>query len=335
MNRVFGLLLCSSVAVALLAACGGSQPPIGASLDSAAMAAAAKASKGDILYVSGGSVLTPIAYLFSYPKHKRLGTLAGAGPSGLCSDVAGDVFFINYNTSANNSTIYEYAHGGTTPIAMLSDPGAGVGCSVNPINEDLAVANQSDSTNSDHGYGDLAVYSQGKEAPTIYRLSGYGTFFYPGYDNAGNLFATAHTASGGPFLVGLQSGGGALESISVNVELQDNTSLHPSVQWDGTHITVSSESPSGAGGVKVYRLSVSGSTATVVGKTILTTNVNRHRGQSWIAGNKIIGINYDRGDGYVCFWPYPQGGKPQSCSTGIKQDPPGSYLNGVTLSVEL
>ena len=30
MNRVFGQLLCSSMAAAMLAGCGGSQPPVGA-----------------------------------------------------------------------------------------------------------------------------------------------------------------------------------------------------------------------------------------------------------------------------------------------------------------
>jgi hypothetical protein len=43
-------------------------------------------------------------------------------PFGECSDSAGDVFVAAYaNSSMNSSTIYEYAHGGTSPVATLSD----------------------------------------------------------------------------------------------------------------------------------------------------------------------------------------------------------------------
>ncbi len=169
----------------------------------------------------------------------------------------------------------------------------------------------------------------------MYRSTGYGTFYFPGYDNGGNLYATAHTHSGGPFLVGLPKGATSVEQIDLNAPLYEGTFFHPSIQWDGKYMTVSSdkaEGRDGTGEVTVYRFSVSGTAATVVGKTVLTATVNRHRGQSWITGNTIVGMNFNHGWGYVSYWPYPKGGYPKFTSHRIRQFPAGSSLWGATVS---
>jgi hypothetical protein len=53
---------------------------------------------------------------------------------GDCSNRTGDVFV------PNNTEVFEYAHGGTSPIATLSLPGnSGAACSIDPSTGNLAV----------------------------------------------------------------------------------------------------------------------------------------------------------------------------------------------------
>ena len=71
-----------------------------------------------LLYVS--SYRTDDVYVFSYPRGRLVGTLAGFnGPDGECVDSAGNVWI----TNTLQSQQVEYAHGGTTSIATLNDPG--------------------------------------------------------------------------------------------------------------------------------------------------------------------------------------------------------------------
>src|SRR5579871_6367789 len=94
-------------------------------------------AKRDLLYLTddgNGNV-----YVYSFPEAKLKGTLTGLNvPTGECVDKAGDVWIVEEGTN----DIVEYAHGGTVPIATLTDPNnAPEGCSVDPTTGDLAVAN--------------------------------------------------------------------------------------------------------------------------------------------------------------------------------------------------
>jgi hypothetical protein len=123
--------LSGCVATVLLTACGGSQPPIGAAgamPQSRAIATYAdrggswmlpKAKHTDLLYAAdahGG------VFVFTYPNGKKVETLAYLYTlGGICSDTKGNVF-VPALVGSSASTIYEFAHGGTSPIATLSDP---------------------------------------------------------------------------------------------------------------------------------------------------------------------------------------------------------------------
>ena len=94
------------------------------------------AKRVPLLYVSVWD--TGVVYVYSYPKAKLLGKLVGIldTPSGMCSDSKGNVWITNFHGEG----ITEYAHGGTKPIATLSDPGTDPnGCSVDPLTGNLAV----------------------------------------------------------------------------------------------------------------------------------------------------------------------------------------------------
>ena len=145
-------VLGACVAVMTFSGCGGSQvTSVAASADtmpkriqgySAAISRMEpKASQQDLLYLASSSSEGSV-YVYTYPQGRLAGTLTGfIAPRGECSDSAGDVFIVAYsNSSYTASTIYEFAHGGTDPIATLSDPDGAVGCAVDPTTGNLAAS---------------------------------------------------------------------------------------------------------------------------------------------------------------------------------------------------
>ena len=127
--KSFGLgryALSGGDAVALLAGCGGSQPPIGAPVAMPQTSArATRADRGtswmlpgarsvDLLYVSAN--INPGQLLvFSYPKGELVGEVAVPSeyPVGLCSGHAGNVFVTT--AGSPQSSIYEYHTGERNP----------------------------------------------------------------------------------------------------------------------------------------------------------------------------------------------------------------------------
>lgn len=310
--------LAIGAAAALLPGCGGSQPPIaapGAMPQSHAVASHAgrgaswmspSASGQNLLYVSDGA---RTVYVYSYPAGQLVGTLTGfIYPLGECVDLKGDVFIVAAaDRSDKSGVIYEYAHGGTSPIATLSDPGPAVGCSVNPSNGDLAVS----------GSG-VAVFAHATGAPTIYPSSAY-VFYYCGYDNHGNLYLSGFDAyANQDELLRLSRGSISFDQIVLSKNLYASSIFWPSVQWDGKHITVSSASNGGRGPVSVYRLAISGSDASIVGTTMLSSKKNRYSGQLLIQGNAIVGFDYDSGIESASRWTYPRGGHPRKTIAVLK-----------------
>lgn len=151
------------------------------------MSAQAAASTA-LLYLSDGN--SNDVYIYSWPNLTLVGTLTGFNlPQGMCVDKAGNVWI----TSTLASQIFEYAHGGTTPINTLDDPGEyPLGCWVNPRNGDLAVSNIS-TTNS--GPGSIAIYKGATGSPAIYSDPHFKRVFFLAYDSYGNLFVDGYNSS--------------------------------------------------------------------------------------------------------------------------------------------
>jgi hypothetical protein len=134
-------------AAASLAGCGGSLPPIGAGAVPQGRAITQQAAhdkswmlpeakRDSLLYVSSSYATVAV---FSYPRGRQVGTLTGFGGSdsqvGLCADRSGNVWIPDYT-----DTVREYAHGGSTPVAVVHDPNVNVeDCSVDPTTGNLAV----------------------------------------------------------------------------------------------------------------------------------------------------------------------------------------------------
>jgi hypothetical protein len=301
-------------AAALLAGCGGGAPAspsgpgaVGSLPQSRATVRRpdrgrswmdASAKSGDLLYVSDTE--TGDLYVFSYPKGTPKGTLTGlVDPAGECVDAVGNVFVTN--TGASN--VVEYAHGGTTPIATLKDPGYfPVGCSVDPTTGNLAVTNFSTTGSTQ---GDVVIYKHARGRPT-------GHFTDPntnqmllcGYDDKGNLFVDGLTQGYAFSLVELRVGSTTLTPIAVNQSIGNAGA----VQWDGQHLAIGDQTTN-----TIYRFDIIGKKGKMVGSTALAGAVEVF--QFWIQGGKVIGP--DAGAAAVGVWKYPGGGTATKTFTGV------------------
>jgi hypothetical protein len=321
------LILC---AAAMLAACGGSQPPIGAagampqsgaiaSPRAARGSAARRVEGGDLLYSStlDGNVL-----MFTYPQGKLVRTLTGfIEPIGLCSDKKGDVFVVDLGAQ----DIVEYGHGGKKPIATLDDSGNDpIGCYVDPVTGDLAV-----SGGGIHTDANVAIFAGAQGEPTVYRDGFLSSLLWCTYDDNGNLFAEGYaTGSENPpgAIVELPSGSSQLTTLSLNVTLGGGGAA----QWDGQYLAVGSPRGTGRGmhgPATIYQFQISGSKATAVNTIHLSTgkgSKNAGGVEFWIQDGYIVSPKNHRGG--VAQWRYPAGGD------ALKTFPTDGTQLGVTIS---
>jgi hypothetical protein len=315
-------------AAALFAGCGGSQPPIGAARgipQSRMLKATAQplrsddgrswmdpgAMHSDLLYVTDGVAKV---YVYTYPQGRHVGTLTGfTDPLGECVDSSGDVFIVSAEASYYYpGVVTEYAHDGTKPIQTLQVPASASGCAIDPISRDLAVV------------GGLYDYSGNFAAVATYYYdtrrreyaggeASYTRDFFPfqmcSWDSQGNLYlSSGYSNSSEAYLVLYPQGNvGSSEQLKVNEPLY-RYHAPVSVQWDGKNITVSSTPYHGP--VKLYQLSISGSTATVVGTTTLKSKRNAYKtSQVWIQGKSVVDVDYSDHKGGIDRWAYPNATK--------------------------
>jgi len=302
--------------VAVLAGCGGGmQSPVGplqarsllpaftsgvksAHRDRGRSWMAPAAKNADLLYISDAE--SDDLYVYSYPRAKLVGTLTGlAGPEGECVDKSGNVFVAN--TAAMN--ILEYAHGGTTPIATLSDSGYyPVGCAVDPTTGKLAVTNICGEL---YGQcvadGNLLVFANAKGTPKTYFDPGIAEYYFCGYDDKGDLFVDGLYNSSFAFAeLPYRS------SSFTNITLDTFVYQPGGVQWDGKYVAIGDQDLYNN---IIYDFQIDGSQGKLArpGGTPLDGAILVI--QFWIEGKTVIGPNHG-GTGSVMFWKYPGGGSP-------------------------
>lgn len=281
-----GRAVCLCAAFLLMAGCGAQTGWTGAPPMTSTTMVQAKAAKmsGDLVYASGGCAGVCV---FTYPGAKLEASISLTFPvGGVCSDSTGNVFV------TNNAQVLEYAHGGTTPIATLSLPGSSIACGVDPKTGDLAVACCGGSV------GNVAIFANATGTPTLYN-AGNGAS-YLGYDNNGNLFVSGYINDKNA-LAELPYG----SSSFIPITIKSKSGGPGQVQWDGSHITIENQIDH----IFIARLNISGSAATVVGKTGLKGP--KWSTQSWISGNRVV-VPYSSRGGITSklgIWSYPKSGK--------------------------
>ncbi len=255
---------------------------------------------------SSGSALIYAAadgksYVLTYPEGKLLGTISD-GATDACSDSAGNVFL------TVDSRVDEFIHGATTPSASLSVPGSAFGCAIDSLTGNLAVNFERTSGN------DIAVFQDASGNPTLYN-SGISSAF-SGYDTQGNLFVDG-VGKSGIALAELPIGGSSFSSLAIASRIDG---FPGTVQWDGTYLTLESGvgKQKGSGSpLRINRLSVSGSTVTVV-STSSFDGIRENAFASWIYKGSIL-IPYGNttsAEPNIGYWKYPAGRK---ATTKLKQ----------------
>jgi hypothetical protein len=257
-----------------------------------------------LLYVSDAG--TNDVNVYKLLDGTQVGTLTGFNePQGECADKAHNVWIANTGTS----TIIEYAHGGTTPIATLSDPGQfPVGCSVNMTTGDLAVSNI---ITTGSGAGSVSVYANAMGSPTIYSDPNLAKAFYLAYDNHGNLFVDGLNGNGGFQFAELPSG----SSTFTDITLSQSLALPGGVAFHEGEVVVGDQSVPA-----VYRVS-DNTSGMILGTTPLagTADVVQFTvacGPSFarLCGHsKVFAPDASAAD--VKVFNYPKGGTPKTTST--------------------
>lgn len=264
------------------------------------------AAKGDLMYVA--DTKDNVVDVYTYPAGKPAGTLTGfVGLAFVCADTAGNVFVPSYGLSE----IFEYAHGGTQPIATLKDSRATpYSCSVDPKTGDLAVANFSTEGGAS---GNVVIYRHAKGKPQTYQLEDIEREYFCAYDDKGDLFVESNSAagSGGYFgLEELRKGARLFGPITLQ-----NVPAYPNgLQWDGTYLAVGTGTLVGpsSGDTYVYHMQISN----FIAKTVGTTQLAEHgpTGNFFIDGSTIVVSGGSQQSG-VGFFNYPDGGAPAKMLT--------------------
>jgi hypothetical protein len=316
-------LLPTVAAAALLAGCGGSQPPIGtpgAMLQSEPSAIATRADRGgswmlpeaktsDLLYVGGNN---DYVSMYTYPKGRLVGVIDNPDfylPSGECVDGSGDVFIPNLG----NGKIFEYKHGSTKVWQTLQITGGGVDCAVDPTTGNLAVTSFGLGSS---GY--LRIFSKARGTPKLYSNRSIYYYYFCGYDGHGNLFVDGQGSDHETFAFAeLRRGGKALQNITLNQSI-----LWPgSLVWDGKYVAVGDQKVA-----NVYEFSISGSSGTLVNTTPI--NGIRFDDAFWIQGKRILVTNGGGSYQSINYFQYPIGGEPTKI---VRKDVAGP--RGLTVSL--
>jgi hypothetical protein len=204
-----------------------------------------------------GNPWVPLTFRGWIPPLRRLQTSNCWGrspvftPEGLRSDNSGNVWVSDYGGKA----LYEYAHGGSTPIAkILQHAGYPNDCAVDPKTGNLAVANA---------------------LPT----------FHLTYDNKSNLFVECEDDYGyiGPLA---EAPAGSTSFTRSNLEANVEFSAFSGLQWINPTLLMGGLTDSEYSSV-AYKLLVSGSSATVV-QTLRFSDTQQAQGMWRRAGNVAV-----------------------------------------------
>jgi hypothetical protein len=263
------------------------------------------AKRMNLLYVSDAQ--SNDVYVFSYPKGALEGTLKGFDtPQGLCVDKAGNVFVTEYSPPE----IVEYSHGGSSPIATLSDSaGIPADCSVDPTTGNLAVTNL-ESLSS--GSGSVLIFADARGTPSIYSDPNLHYYYYCSYDGNGNLYVDG---TGTSDFAELPSGGSEFTNITLN---QSFYSIG-GVLSHGKYVAIGDSENN-----FIYKFKIRGTSGTRVHTIGLGGIGSGGPSQFWIQGENLIGpIRYASS---VDFWNYKAGGSPTRTITGL-YEPVGSTVS--------
>jgi hypothetical protein len=270
------------------------------------------AKKETLVYLSDSGADEVLTY--SYPAGKPVGKLTHLGnPTGVCSDAGGNVWVVN----ASTLKIVEYAHGGTKPVATLTESSTinPLGCSVDPTTGNLAVTNLGNYKTP----GSLAIFTDAKGSAKNYQASSLAYPYFCGFDDEGNVFVDGVNSAYEFVLFELPSGSGKLQAIT----LSGSVGFPGGVAWDGEYLAIGDQYYQSKNASAIDQVSVSGSAGTFEGTTALTGSCDAL--QFAISGGGTpkkdqqgnTAVVPDACSNNAAFYAYPAGGSPTDTITGF------------------
>jgi hypothetical protein len=275
------------IVAAMLAGCGGSQPPIAAPGAMPQMHAiaqhAGRGTSGDLVYLAIYEY--PEVFVYSYPDGKQIGTLTGfKNTVAVCSDSSGDVWVID-SDSRSRSTLLKYAHGGSEPIASLRLDERADACSVDPSTGNLAAA--------------TLKWKKGQGSPTLFSTSAFFKKVQTvAYDGMGNLYMRSFAS--GESGAWLPKGGASVTKFYI-------TKLG-FYGWDGRYFVIG---PADGGTGPLTRYKLHNGNGEAVGKVSVKLCAPGYAPPSFsIAGSELaLSCGVDETNS-LNYYTYPKGGKP-------------------------
>jgi hypothetical protein len=264
--------------------------------------------------------------IYTMPAMVLKGQLTGFDePQGMCTDKSGNIWVTNTGTNQ----VMQLSRTGSL-LKTLSDPtGFPVGCAVNRANGDLAVTNI---IGNPSGNGNVVVYADATGTPTQYSNPSVTEYFFPAYDNNGNLFVDGAGASG--YALTELPGGSSTLSI---VTISGGTLFFPGgVNWNtaNSSLVLGDQECNGAFASCQYSATVSGGVATITGVTDLLDLSGQPAGdvdQATIApqGRYMAGgiISSDSNPSSVDRWAFPAGGVPTNFNDTTVSEPIGAAIS--------
>lgn len=251
----------------------------------------------NLLYVTDGG--NDNVLMYAYPNLKPLGALDDTGDAqGVCADANGYVWVV----PSVSPRILRYAHGAPKPKVSLSDSGATypLACSVDPTTGNLAMTN----LGSPSGGGNVFIWAGAKGTASKISDSAMSYAYFCAYDASGNLWVDGLDAKYNFVFAELPAGSQNLQTIALG-----GVAFPGGIEWDGSAIAVGDQQSS-----VIDQISVSGSSATIVGTTPLDGSCDV--GQFAIFNGNVFAPDVCAGDGNL--YPYPAGGASQRAVSGLQ-----------------
>jgi hypothetical protein len=261
------------------------------------------AASGDLLYISDVGYGAVFVYTYSPIGMKFAGILTEPqNPGPMCVDKQQNVWILGGGFGGKSFAATEYAHGGTTPIAVLMDPVAPpTGCAVDPTTGNLALSSTPIARSQS---ATIAVFHHERGQPTLYEDPSIPGFYECcTYDHHGNLYGYgSENGSGHNIIAVLPKGSNTFAHVTLDHEI----SWLYGMQWVGRYLTIG-DSDTVKSSIDEYALTPSGVT---LARTIKLSGVSL-LWQYFIDRNRIIAPNAPfEGPGSVGLFHYPTGGSP-------------------------
>lgn len=274
------------------------------------------AQQSTLLYVSNTGGVTVYTYAGNN-SFTLVGELFGFQiPAGECTDARGNVFITDEAARA----IVEYGHGSITPKAVIPDTqGQPLSCAIDRTTGHMAVTNYSNPSGAEPG--NIVVYTLPSGTATEYSDPHLYEPLYCAFDRKGNLFVNAYDDTFHGALGELRKGNPNFTILT----LSGGTLNIPGwVQTKGTQLLMGDlYDPKTS---SIYQLSVSGSTATVVGKIALSNTQTLAQFTLFDSGSATAIIAPDNDYNNVQIYSYPGGSSLGSFTSGLSQ-PVGTAIS--------